>query len=413
MNIGILTFSAVPNFGANLQALSTYYYFINAGYNPILINWTPLDFQQSLDKKRVNNIQSEYHFKFVLDKMNFTNVCRTSKDVAETIEKYNIEAVVVGSDAVFQHHPLLSRIQFPSRMFFYIHHMTSERLFPNPFWGEFEPFLKEKIPIVAMSVSNQSSKFKYIIGRTKIAMKNAISRFDYISVRDVWTRKMIEYISGGTISPKITPDPVFAFEHNCGNLVSNKRELLNKYSLPEKYILFSLLRTNLVSFEWLQKLKAQAKSKGYDMVALPMPNGVLFKHPFNYEIPCPLSPLDWYGLIKHSCGYIGQNMHPTVVALANAVPVFCFDNYIRAYFYRMFANEKASKVYHILSVFKHPQNRCSIGYNREVIPSAEIIMDLLEKFDKQLCFNQSRKYLTDYLNMMSDIERCFKSNIHK
>lgn len=30
MKIGILTFACVPNFGANLQALSTYYYFNNS-----------------------------------------------------------------------------------------------------------------------------------------------------------------------------------------------------------------------------------------------------------------------------------------------------------------------------------------------------------------------------------------------
>ena len=38
MKIGVLTFLHVANFGANLQATSTYYYLINQGHTPILSN---------------------------------------------------------------------------------------------------------------------------------------------------------------------------------------------------------------------------------------------------------------------------------------------------------------------------------------------------------------------------------------
>lgn len=408
MKIGILTFAVVPNFGANLQALSTYYYLKNKGYEPILINWTPVDFQETLDAQINSSIQAASHIEFVQNNMNITKVCRTSKDVADEIDNCEIDAIIIGSDAVVQHHPLLSRIQFPAKKFFYIHHMTSDRLFPNPFWGEFVPFLKRDIPVILMSVSNQSSKYKYIIGRTKHNMQVALSRFSYISVRDEWTQKMIMYISNRKIIPSITPDPVFAFNLNCEKLICSRQKLLSMYSLPPNYILFSLLRTNLVSMEWMLSLKEKAKQNGYEIVVLPMPNGITYKHPFNYEIPCPLSPIHWYELIKYSCGYIGQNMHPTVVALSNAVPVFCFDNYIRAYFYRMFANKKASKVYHILSVFNHSQNRCSIGYHREHIPSPEYILELIKSFSKVVCKKQADKLLNEYLTMMSDIENTFK-----
>ena len=39
MRIGLLTYHWVANYGANLQALSTYCYLDNNGYNPIIINW--------------------------------------------------------------------------------------------------------------------------------------------------------------------------------------------------------------------------------------------------------------------------------------------------------------------------------------------------------------------------------------
>lgn len=45
MKIGILTYHCVPNFGAQLQALSTVCYLKRAGYEPILLNWYPKDLQ--------------------------------------------------------------------------------------------------------------------------------------------------------------------------------------------------------------------------------------------------------------------------------------------------------------------------------------------------------------------------------
>ena len=43
MRIGLLTYHWVANYGANLQALSTYCYLDNNVYNPIIINWVPND----------------------------------------------------------------------------------------------------------------------------------------------------------------------------------------------------------------------------------------------------------------------------------------------------------------------------------------------------------------------------------
>ena len=47
-------------------------------------------------------------------KFDFTELCHDSKEVAEVLEKNDIKNVIIGSDAVAQHHPFLSRIVFPS-----------------------------------------------------------------------------------------------------------------------------------------------------------------------------------------------------------------------------------------------------------------------------------------------------------
>lgn len=51
MNIGILTYYRVANFGANLQAVSTYYYLKNNGYNPLFILYESDDTVKNFQKK--------------------------------------------------------------------------------------------------------------------------------------------------------------------------------------------------------------------------------------------------------------------------------------------------------------------------------------------------------------------------
>ena len=58
-----------------------------------------------------------------------------SKDIERMINEYLLDAIIIGSDAVVQHHPLFSRIHKGRRKPFYIAHPVPERMFPNPFCG--------------------------------------------------------------------------------------------------------------------------------------------------------------------------------------------------------------------------------------------------------------------------------------
>ena len=48
-----------------------------------------------------------------------------------------------------------------------------------------------------------------------------------------WTKEMYEVITNGKLSPKVTPDPVFAFNFNCEDLIPSKEYILDKYHLPQ------------------------------------------------------------------------------------------------------------------------------------------------------------------------------------
>jgi hypothetical protein len=242
-----------------------------------------------------------------------------------------------------------------------------------------------------------------IIGRTKREMAKQINNFRYISIRDLWTRDMFQYISNNKIKPSITPDPVFAFNNNYNGYKPSKDEIIKKFYLPEKYILFSFHNSDIISKEWLNSFKIIADDAGYSCVALAFPRGIRFNHDFLYRIDVPLSSIDWYYLIKYSSGYIGHNMHPIIVCLHNSVPFFSFDHYSKrkALF---FVNDKPSKIFHILSEAEFEDNRVSyIPYTIRKPYNATLVFNYIKNFDKNKCNIFAEKMYSNYIKMMSDI----------
>ena len=401
MRIGILTFASVANFGANLQAFATYSFFKNRGHDPIIIDWLPNDFSEAENNN--NKQQIDTHYWFVKENMNITKRCANDIEICRAIRNNNIESIIIGSDAVFQDFSMLARVKLSKKSIIRYEKISSERLFPNAFWGSFLYYAEKKIPVAIMSASSQNTQYKYIRFKKKKLMEDYLSRYNYISVRDSWTQNMINYISDGKIVPSITPDPVFAFNQNCVEYILSKQEITKKYALPEKYLLFSFKSSKIVSEKWLNEFKDIAKRQGYTCVALPMPNGISFEHNLDIEIPIPLSPLDWYALIKYSSGYIGQNMHPVIVALHNNVPVFCFDSYGIKRLANCYCIEKSSKIYHILERYSLLNNRITSSVRFPVQKQASEVFSLIENFDKEKCALNSRAMLCEYNKMMNNI----------
>lgn len=400
MKIGILTYHAACNFGANLQVLSTYEYLKNQGHSPIIINWMTPDLERQY-KNSVPPQQVQVHKEFRENFFCMTKRCYTSEDVAQVINDECIEAVIIGSDAVVQHHPILSRIVFPTRHIFNIISATSDTLFPNPFWGDFYKMLNVPIKMVMMSVSSQNSNYRLINKVLKRDIAKSLSHFSYISTRDDWTSKMFYNITNQKILPKVTPDPVFAFNKNVNDIPS-RDYILNKYSLPNKYYLVSFHNQTAVSYSWLEKFKELSENNGITPVALPFPKGVTFEHPFEREIQIPLSPIDWYCLLKYSSGYIGHNMHPIVICLHNSVPCYSFDNYgiLRM---RLFAEYKSSKIYHLMKLYGLLDNWCSAKGVLYKSPTPEKVLLQLQNFDTKSVERISSKRIEDYAKMMEDI----------
>lgn len=403
MKIGLLAYHAVCNFGAMLQLLSTYMFLKNHGHEPVIINWVAKDLENYYAQNTpISQIENQLKLRLQLWKE--TALCRTIKDVANIISNEQIDAVIIGSDAVAQHHPLFERIVFPCRNIIAIDSVTSDVLFPNPFWGIWTDYLDKPVPVALMSAASQDSKYKYISKKLRKQMKERIMAFSYVSVRDVDTQKMFSFITEGQCCPSVTPDPVFAFNQNAASLVPSKEELMKKYGLSGKYMLISFKnekRCN-VSQTWLNKFQDIAKHHGIQCVSLPFSTS-LSAGELESEIALPLNPIDWYALLKYSCGYIGNNMHPIVVCIHNTVPFFSFDNYGSKHANGLFCDSSTSKIRHILKVANLLDCRIASNSLFRRTPSPEHVFNKLQTFDKAKCKNFAQGYLNKYNEMMTKI----------
>lgn len=407
MKVGILAYHSACNYGANLQVLSTVGYLQRNGYEPRVLNFESNDFIEYY-KNKVSRSTYEMYSIFREKRMPMTNHCTTAKELAEVIDEEGITGVIIGSDAVAQHHSLLERITFPSSRFITIHKVTSDRKFPNPFWGTFYDFLKQPIPMAVMSASSQDSDYRLFSAKLRKEMLRCLNRFVYVSARDEWTQKMYRFISNGDLNVEITPDPVFSLNQNLNDLIPSKDYILRKFHLPEKYYLISFLNDKTVSKEWLHSFETIAFNNGIACVALPFPQGICFNHSLPYTIPSPLEPLDWYALIKYSEGYIGHNMHPIVAALHNAIPFFSFDNYGVSKYRGLYTNDHSSKIYHILLKAGFLSNRVScIQYNYKA-PKVFEVLSALSEFDRDKASSFSKNYQLEYENMMHKILKGFQ-----
>lgn len=400
MKIGVLTYYRVANFGANLQAVSTYNYLERLGHEPIFIHYMSRQLYEETDRNYDSNQQIKANLDFI-DKYiaRQTEVCFSASDINFAIEKYEIEAIIVGSDAVLQHHPLLSRMYSVGNKFnreFIIEKVNDERLFPNLFWGI---GLNKNIPLAMMSVSSQNSEYRYFTPWLKWKMRKALKRYSYISVRDIWTQKMLEKIMGKKVP--LTPDPVFAFNENAGSIIPEREYILSKYKLPKNYILVSFLNVGIPT-EVIYNLKEVFAQVGLICVAFPSQLGVRFQHNYDHEIQSPLNPSDWYALIKYSQGYIGNNMHPIIVSLHNAIPCFSIDNYSNYNFLRHPKNDNSSKIKDVLTRYGLGDN-IMVPFKNNTDNLHTKIFNCIMNYPKESVMKKSEEQLGKYELMMKSI----------
>lgn len=402
MNIGILTYFSVPNFGAQLQALSTVCFLNNKGHNPILINWYPKSLENYY-KSIIPEEQIEMHNVFTQSFLPVTEKCTTEEDIVKVILDNNIQAIFVGSDALLKIMP--KRLEQLIKLKHFITGnkkplvITEDRYVSTPFLGNFYNKLKKKIPMVMFSVSSQDSRYKYLSFFERKILKNELENFSYITVRDEHTKSLVQTFMRKS-NLKITPDPVFNFNNNTSFLsLPSKNEIMKKFNLPERYVLFSFRSGKFhITNKFAKNIAEELDKRNLQLIAFPHPDGV---QDFGLKkiISIPLFPIDWYCIIKYSSGYIGERMHPIVVCLHNKIPFVVFDEYGNNS-----KTQNSSKIYHILN----KANLIKFRFGTEDDYSdPDKIVDMLINFEvnkeKEFLSNQIIEYTTEMNNIIDII----------
>lgn len=394
--VGLLTYHWVPNFGAQLQTLSSIGYLRKHGYNTVVINWVP-DRLYELYVKLTSDEQLKAHADFQQYYGTVSPICRTDEDICKTISNCSIDFVIIGSDSVLTYKPYIDRYSI-YKWGVKLLKPFEDNEFPNPFWGSF--LYKKEIPTVMMSVAAQNTNYPHIVFRRR-RFKELLNKMSYISVRDIWTKKTIQYLTKSEINPEITPDPVFAFNQNLDpTLIIDKQTILAKYGLPDSYVIVSYSK-NYFGEEWLGSLITLFHNSGYKVVSIPRATNKPFKPGADINIELPIEPLDWYYIIKYSSGYIGELMHALLVALHNSVPVFSIDEY-------GFTKDGAidcssSKIYQILNYYGLSDWSYNVKQKKVEKPTADFVYNKIMLFDKKLCEEKSRIRLDEYNKMMNQI----------
>lgn len=394
MRVGLLTYHWVPNFGAQLQTLSTYKFLERNGYNPIIINWIPDDTKKYYDKT-VDLDQHAKHKEFLKSYCAQTEAFANADDFPKVIDQNGITHVVIGSDSLFNIGK--SKFDLYKRRKTY---PSEDHTFPNPFWGK--GF--EDIPHVGLSISSQNARYKDF-KKERDSIGEKLRKFNAVTVRDVWTQSLVSYFTRGDIIPEVTPDPVFGFNTNVPVMLT-REDVLKKFNLPEKYILFSFAKGRLqAEKEWLDSIVKKFHGEGYGCIMLPKLGGGQLLD-LDVAIPSPLSPIDWYYLIKYSNGYIGVLMHPIVVSLHNAVPCFSFDSYGTGPL--LLTKKSSSKIYDILERADILQCHFMMR-NHLSFPSSDRVFRCIMDFPKEKCERfaavQQEKCLTNMNNLMKELTR--------
>jgi hypothetical protein len=305
--IGIITHHWAPNFGANLQALSTVSYLRSKGFEPEIIDYRPAELV-SIYVNRIPELQRNEHQKFVDEFLPLTAKSYGSlAEIAADESLKDFDHIFAGSDALFRLLPKRNR---------------EDLTFPNPFWLNWlSSDAQKKGKASFLSVSSMGTNYKGLPVAMRKAIGEHLSSFPKISVRDGWTRKMVESLTD-SVEVVETVDPVF---------------LLNDYfDIPKEYQVTSdkdyvLLCPNKsdVSAKWLKGFQEEAHKNNLTVVGFPNPEGFPIEDFVDEQVEYPIHPLRWYSYIASAKGYVGTRFHPIISCLENGVPFVSLDQYHR------------------------------------------------------------------------------------
>ncbi len=321
MKIGILTFHLPTNFGANLQAFASSRYFSSMGHEVRVLNYArPADLENRI---KTTEIQLKAHRKFVEERLSLSKMVTTAVELCTLVKEEGIELLVIGADAVW-------RLLDDEYIFF------AKWLFDD--------LSLAHIPVVSMSAAHMGDGFASLGEKQRKTLADCLRKFRYLTVRDEWTRHVVnrDLFEGKSVVELINPDPVFI-------LSLGEEERWESYGeQPKGYVVVTLpknwtagRRQGLEHKLWFLRLKRCVHRRGLRLIELPLPEGPSGLT-FDFTVPYPIDPVQWFLWLRNAKCFIGLRFHAVVSCIASGTPFFSFDSYDRN------NHPERSKIYHLL-----------------------------------------------------------------
>ena len=301
--IGILTFHAAHNYGSMLQNYALQQALIKLGYHPETINLrTPVQkemydyfkpFHKLLNKKRVvytlmylpwkKQLCTKHSLfeKFLSDKLNLSKELSKYEDLA-SLAPY--DAYIIGSDQCWN--------------------MTATDFDWSYFLG-FTPEESRKLSYaISMGPHPQAILSTGSKGLEKV--KELLTRFDGISVRDKDTKAVINQIADGKLNADIHVDPTLLLSSEDWEKITPQESIVKG-----KYIFF-------YNPYWVEDAFKQAKQLGKItglpvVVSSPNMRGNILYSDFKKEFE--VGPMEFLNLVRNAEYVIGRSFHLMVFCI--------------------------------------------------------------------------------------------------
>lgn len=329
MKIGILTFHRPANFGANLQAYASTRILSALGHNVKVIDYIRAGDINYIES--VGEAQYEAHQLFVSYKLPLTQRANSIDDLKRVLKDESFDAIIVGADAIWRK---------PDNQDIY--------------WCKWilEDSQLKTIKLASLSPAHMGHGFQDLTIEHREILRHCLEKFSYITVRDAWTKYVInrDLFNGREYVTTVNPDPVIRLSE-----FMEKEPWVNEGIIANQYYLMTLPKNwchgskmDWRKRSWFRKFKKKVNGAGYKLIELPLPEGVSGMQ-FDYTIQRPIDPIQWFLWIKNAKAFCGLRFHAVVSCISCCTPFFSIDSYGD--------NSRISLLYDILGLHKFSRKK--------------------------------------------------------
>jgi hypothetical protein len=303
MKIGILTFHFGYNYGAIMQTYALQQYLSNCGYSVEIINYTPPNVKHrpyliqllsrniSVSKilKTIKKIQYApmQKEKFKLFKNKYLNLSRLYNYELLSSISTEFNAIIVGSDQIWN---------------------PSQHRLGSYFLAHLEKFNGKRISYAPCCAFNKVEE------NNKPKLKDALNKFNQISVRNQETERFVFELTGKT--PTIVVDPTLLWDF--------KELIADEPIISEKYAITYILGNEITGGHNKVINELRNKYAGIKIISVILTENNPQLFDWSDKVFWSASPIEWINLFYYSTFVYTDSFHGVLFAIKFKKPFLAY-----------------------------------------------------------------------------------------